>query len=319
MTEYGQILDQLTDQHSSQEKQIIDENKTVLENTQSSDALFTVDQFVANLSKATADKNKAYATRPIQNISGYDVASGCVRQIYYRLMGIPLRSYEDLWLPVTMRGVIGSAVHDYIQEHFEFTEVEKSMKIPSINFSGRYDCSIGNHTLVEIKTAPYLGEKGYENIIKTQQARIEDFYQVMTYKYVLETFLDEMKRQPLQSLRTEPPAADEYNIKHLQFIYVAHDIISADLESVQDNKTAVAALKRELKSSKNKFSFITCITYDLTRIPNVDDYTNYIKNKIEMINDHLSSNKTPMMDNPFINKKSCYFCKYKDQCRIEGG
>jgi hypothetical protein len=316
MSEYGQMLDQLSNDSNKQKEQVINESKDEI--VQSSDDLFTVDQFVANLSRSTAEKNRRYATRPIQNISGYDIASGCIREIYYRLTGVPLKSYEDLWLPVTMRGVIGSAVHDYIQENFNFTEVEKSMKVPSINFSGRYDCSIGNHTLVEIKTAPYLGDKGYKNVVKTQQARKADFHQVMTYKYVLENFLKEMQRQPRESLRTDPPSADNYDIKYLQFIYIAHDIISADLESIPENRSLIAAFKRQLKSGKNKFSFITCITYDLTRIPNLDEYIKPIKSKIGAINDHLSSNKTPTMSNPFINKDSCFFCKYKEKCQIDG-
>lgn len=319
MSEYGQMIDRLSNDFNDSDKIITETEDKPIIAAQSNDSLFTVDAFVKNLREATAAKNKKYATESIQSISGYDIASGCIREIYYRLIGIPLKSYEDPWLPVTMRGTIGSAVHDYIQGNFNFTEVERSMKVPSIHFSGRYDCSIGNHTLVEIKTAPYLGEKGYKTVVKTQQARRDDFYQVMTYKYILENFLKEMQSQPIGILRTSPPKADKYNIRYLQFIYIAHDIISADLESIRDNNSAIAAFKKELKSGKNKFSFITCITYDLNRIPNLADYINYVKSKIEAINNYLNDNKLPLISDPYINKGSCFFCKYKEKCQIDGG
>ena len=313
MSDYNSLLTQIKDESNTNESS----QTTNIKEQPPIDKLFTVDSFVKHLAHNSHTKNKHYSTRQ-QRISGYDIASGCIKQVIYRLKKVPLQNYTDTWLPVMMRSTLGSGVHDFIQDNYPFTELEKSMKVNSINFSGRFDGCIGNHTIAEIKSLPYLGPKGYETVIKTQCARTADFYQNITYKYILENHLEEIKQHPRTDLRTDPPAADKYDIKHIQFIYVAHDIFASDVDSIHEANAAITKFKRQLKTAKNKFAFITCITYDLTKI-NIDPYMTYVKEKIEDINNHLESNKTPTMDNKFINKESCFFCKYKRQCKVDGG
>jgi len=126
-----------------------------------------------------------------------------------------------------MRASLGNAVHDCIQKNSDqFTEQEKSIKVPSIRCSVRLDCLIGDNILVEIKSCTYTD---YKKIIKNQTPRIEDFYQVMMYKYLLEHHLKEAQAQT--QLRTPPPELAKYNIDTLQLIYVAHDICASDAES----------------------------------------------------------------------------------------
>jgi hypothetical protein len=310
MSDYDALLGQLGDVENLKKaaKKIQQAKQVRIASTQPQKQ-FTVEELIENIAINSGEKNKSYMGAT-QRISGYDLASGCIRSVLYRLRNTPINNYVDNWLPVTMRVRLGNAVHDYIQENFEFTETEGSMKINSINFSGRFDCMMGNNCLIEIKSCTY-GD--YAKIINQQVARSSDFYQVMAYKYILENHLEEAKKHPRKDLRTDPPKADHYNIDRIQFIYVAHDLVTADVDSIKKADEAAKALRRQMQSTRNKFAFITAITYDLTTL-NIQPYMDYIENKITEINNFLKSNKFPTMDNAYVNKSACFFCKYKEQC-----
>lgn len=313
MSDYDALLGQLGDvENLKKAAKKIQQTKKINIPIQEQIKIFTVDEFVENVRENSATKNKKYMDKA-QRISGYDIASGCIREVLYRMRGTPVKDYADNWLPVIMRMKLGNAVHDFIQDNFEFTETEGSIKINSINFSGRFDCMMGNHTLIEIKSCTY---SDYAKIIQRQVVRDSDFYQVMAYKYILENHLAEAKKHPRKDLRTDPPQADYYDIKRVQFIYVAHDLISSDVDSIKAADEAAKALRRQMQSAKNKFAFITVMTYDLTKLK-MDTYINYVKLKISEINNFLKSNKTPVITNSFVNKQSCFFCKYKEQCQTD--
>jgi CRISPR/Cas system-associated exonuclease Cas4 (RecB family) len=271
--------------------------------------LFTVEQFVENVWRNSIFLNKVRHDAA-NRISGYDISSGCIREVFFRFNNYPVQKYADSWLPISLRGIIGNAVHDFIQRNYNFTETERSMKVPSINFSGRFDGMIGNNILCEIKSCTY---KDYKTIISKQSARTSDFYQCFCYKYILENHLDEIKSQPRETLRTDPPSADKYNIDKFQLIYVAQNVVNSDASSISECEKEVTALNKMLKTAKNPFAFIHVLTYDLTKL-NTEVYETYVKEKIEAIMEFINNNKVPPKDHKFVLTSLCFFCKYKDHC-----
>ena len=172
---------------------------------------FDLDTFINETHIKSRDKNKEAIEKQLY-MSAYDVASSCISNIIYKIRNTPIQSYATKWLPVVLRSYLGNAAHAFIQhESKQFTEQEVSLKVPSIRFSGRLDCLINNDVLVEIKSLPY---KEYKKIIKNQTPRIGDFYQCMTYKYILENHLDEAKNHTEQT-RTQKPKLDKYNIRYI--------------------------------------------------------------------------------------------------------
>jgi len=272
--------------------------------------IFNINSFVSELRENDAKKSKEYSLKNT-NMSAYDIASGCIGKIVMKILNHPVEDYGSSWLPVLMRGYIGNSIHDFIQsESNQFTETERSLKIPSIHFSGRFDAIIGNNNLIEIKSCTYAD---YKKIIKNHQPRLNDFYQLMTYKYILENYLEEAQRQPRETLRSDPPKQREYNIDTIQFIFVCHQIFAADYDTMGQAINDVKLIKQMLGSKHNQFYFITSLVIDLTKLE-IDQYINPIKQKIERINHYVSLNKLPDKDDEFINNKDCFFCLYKRNC-----
>lgn len=283
-------------------KEILDEN--IEYNT------FDVRKFISELTQININQN-AYV-ESVPSISGYSIASDCIMMTLKKIMRTPIESYISPWLPIMMRGVIGEAIHNFIQNNTkQFTELEKSIKVPSINFSGRIDALIGPNILVEIKSCTY---KDYETILKSNKPRENDFYQALTYKYILENYLDEVKNPGVET-RTEPPMLDKYDIKKIQFIYVAHEIFSADHENIHKSIKFAAEVRKQLESKKNPFSFIQAIDINLENI-DISNHLDYIKNKIERINYYLNTGKLPDITDEFVDKTKCFFCLYKSVCEI---
>jgi hypothetical protein len=157
---------------------------------------FDVAIFAQEVASKAENKNRVYA-EVASNINAYDIADNCIRQIVYKLTQTPVKSFGDKWLPLSFRSTLGSACHDFIQGiSTQFTESEISLKVPSIRFSGRLDNLIGYNVLVEIKSCTY---NDYKKIIRDQKPRLADFYQVMTYKYVLENHLEEAKKPEIKT------------------------------------------------------------------------------------------------------------------------
>lgn len=272
---------------------------------------FNIDTFIKELYERSSVRNQLYR-ESIQNISAYDISSGCIREIIYKLANTPVESFADKWLPILMRSTIGTAIHEFIQNNTnQFTEREVSLKIPSIRFSGRLDNLIGPNNLIEIKSCPY---SDYEKIITTRKPRVSDFYQSVTYKYILENHLEEA-RDPKIEIRkgTVKPKFDKYEIKTVQFIYVAHDVTATDVDSFAEILERIKQLKRLLNSKSNSFFFITTMVVDLTNGV-AAPFMEYVSNKIKAINHYMDIQQLPNMDDPYIDKKSCFFCLYKRIC-----
>lgn len=268
---------------------------------------FDIEIFARELYEHSETKNRE-VIESSTSINAYDVAHNCIKQVVYRLNNTPVESFANKWLPIFMRSFIGSAIHEFIQSSSQFTEREISVKVPSIRFSGRADCSIGNNTIVEIKSLPY---PEYKKIVKNRTPRREDYLQTLAYKIMYEDHLKEAKVQ--QNTRTSPPKFDYYHIDKIQYIYVAHDIISSDNESLAEALDIIKTLKKKLQSKKDPFFFISSLVMDLTTV-DVSKDIEWIKNKIKAINYYLDNKLTPSNDDEFVDGKGCYFCLYKDLC-----
>lgn len=274
---------------------------------------FNIDTFTKELYEKSALKNQLYR-ESTQNINAYDIASGCIREIVYKLNDTPVESFADKWLPILMRSMIGTSIHEFIQNNTnQFTEREVSLKIPSIRFSVRLDNLIGSNILVEIKSCPY---SDYGKIISSRKPRVNDFYQAMVYKYVLENHLTEAK-DPSIRIRpgTEKPKLDSYDIQKVQFIYVAHDITATDVDTFGEILQRIKDLKKLLNSKSNSFFFMTTMLVDVTN-GIAKPYIEYVENKLKAINCHMDNNTLPDANDPYIDKSKCFFCMYSGQCDL---
>jgi len=273
------------------------------------DFLFNVDNFIKDLETKSAYKNKAYSSNA-SSISSYDISSNCIRETIFKILNYPVESFKDVWLPIVMRSFLGNAIHDFIQSISTcFTESEVSLKVPSIRTSCRIDNLINDNVLVEIKSCPY---DDYSKIISSKRPRIADFRQTLFFRYLLHNHLIEAKQQPLNTLRSSPPKLDKYNIRYIQYIYVAHDIIASDVSSMSQAFALVKQMKKLLESRYNKFFFITALTLDLETV-DITCHELDIVEKLNMINYCLTNNIIPNKDSKFI-KDSCFFCMYKKIC-----
>lgn len=272
---------------------------------------FNIQKYCDEVRQKSEEKNRIYQYYA-ENISGYSIATECIGTTVFKILNYPVEDFSNKWLPIVMRASLGKAVHDTIQENTDqFTEQECSMKVPSIRTSVRLDGLISNNVLVEIKSCTY---DDYRKILREQTPRISDFYQVMMYKYIIENYLDECKQQT--NTRTPPPQLDEYNIDTLQFIYVAHDIMTADVESFSECMKIVKDVKKLLKSKNNQFFFMTSLVLDTNQF-DTTPYIDFIKNKIERINWYIDHNKFPTIEDEFVDTKKCFFCLYNNNCPIK--
>jgi hypothetical protein len=271
--------------------------------------LFTVENFISQLKKQSHILNKSYHNNS-HNINAYDIASQCARVPFFRIKDYPVKDYSSSWLPLSMRGVIGTSIHDFIQSVDNiFTETEVCLKIPSLQISARTDALINNNILVEVKSCTY---SDYDNILKNRSPRNADFYQAVFYKYLLENHIDEIRQQqPTRSGRL--PKYDNYDIKYIQLIYLCHELIASDSSTLSEDIKFSKNLKRKLDSKRNPFWFLTTLTVDLTKI-DIKIYEDYILEKYKTIKHSIDSNNIISMDNKFIDTKGCFFCVYKNVC-----
>jgi hypothetical protein len=270
--------------------------------------LFSVDFFKEKLKEKSANKNKEYQNVS-QNISAYDIFS-CIRIPYFRINSFPIEDYSNNWLPIEMRAALGSAAHDFIQGVPDvFTETEVCLKVPDLKLSIRLDALINDDVLVEIKSCSY---SDYDKILSSKKPRVKDFYQTMLYKHLLENYLDIVKQQK-PSRNGSLPKLNSYNIKYIQFIYICHELIAADADSISESLALSKTLKKQLDSRNNPFWFIKSLTIDLSKIDS-NVYINLISDKITQINYHLNNKTIPSLDNQYIDKKDCYFCLYNKIC-----
>lgn len=271
--------------------------------------LFTIDNFISQLKKHSHNSNKSYHNASV-NINAYDIAKQCARVPYFRINNFPVEDYSSSWLPLSMRGVIGSACHDFLQSvDGVFSELEVCMKIPSMQISVRADGLINHDTVVEIKSCNYAD---YDKVLKTNTPRSADFFQAVFYKYLLENHLDEIKQQKPTRNGTLPKR-DKYDIRYIQMIYLCHELIASDSETISADIKFSKDLKKKLDSKKNRFWFLTSLTIDLTTF-DIQPYIDYILEKYNTIKTSLDTKVMIPMDNKYIDSKECFFCVYKNIC-----
>jgi len=285
-----------------------DQRDTEIVYNPSSPSYFDINRFIDNIRKKSLEENRAYFENS-HFINAYDITSSCIRQTVYRLLKVPVVIKEDVWLPVSFRAKLGKAIHDFIQSNYEFTEVEISMRVPSIRISLRIDALINNNVLVEIKSLPF---KDYIKVVKTKTPRISDFKQMVLYKYILENYLSEIKQTPVSNNKVKPKL-DNYNIQYFQLIYVAHDVLSSDFSTYSEMMKYISNFKKIVDSRHNQFFFISSLDFDLSSL-NLESYVSEIVEKISEINKFVSSNKIPPINHKFIDKKQCYFCQFSQIC-----
>lgn len=308
---YGNILNQVTSpiKNNNQLNNPTNETKVEVINNNKIPNLFNVDLFVEDVKIKTEQINKEQALNTY-NISSYAIAHDCIREAFFRILDYPAKSYQNQYVPIRLKATLGNAIHEFIQSHSSiFTELEASIKVPSIRMSCRIDALIDNNVIIEIKSCNF---KDYESILKNKKPRDSDFLQVALYKYLLENHLEEAKKQT--NTRTQVPKLDKYNIEYFQFIYVANDILSAESNTLSEALNDVNKVKKLLDSKHNQFYFINTVTLDLKTF-DINPYYTWIINKINYLNNYLNNNKIPPLTDPYINNKSCFFCIYKDICK----
>ena len=280
---------------------------------------FDISIFEDELFNKSYEQNKARMNYDNQNITGYDICTSCIQEVIYKLRHTPITNYADSWLPIFMRTEIGNATHKFIQTNTaQFTETELNLKVPSIKFYGKVDYAIGSNILGEIKSVPY---NEYASIVKNQKPREKDFLQLMTYVYMIENYLSEILSDDTKVAKRNglKPQLDHYDIKTIQFLYVAHDIISSnETESLTAARKRITELKRQVRSKNNQFFFITAIDLNLTDEVK-DTVFEYIKNKISDIHYYMNTNTNPTLSSRYVNTaaNSCMFCLYKDVCELK--
>ena len=253
-------------------------------------------------------KQQYYSTA----LNAYDLL-GCIRAAIFKYRKTPVESYADKWLPIMLRAEIGSAIHKFIQDNTnQLTEKEVYLKVPSIYFSGRIDGLIGQSTLVEIKSCTY---DDYRKILNSLTPRSSDFVQTIIYKYVLENYCQEIKEVNKGREGINLPKYDNYSINKIQYIYVAHDIISADVSTINEAIKIVSDIKKMLQSKRNKFFFITSLVIDTG--DQVTDHVNYVRDIIETCKTFIESNKMPPKDHKYVDTSKCFFCIYQQICNRE--
>ena len=274
---------------------------------------FSVSDFQKEL-KLNSQKNNKYFHNNTDRFNAYDIAHNCIRSVLFRTFKFPLKDYSDSWLPVKLRTDLGNACHTFIQSSKIFTEQEVYLRVPSLNISTKIDCLINNNVLVEIKSCNYTD---YSAIIKNNLPRTKDLYQAVLYKHLLENYLDESSSQVLTSDEIKKynlPKLKKYNIKVLQFIYVCHELISAEANTIEQDIEFSKRLKKFMNSKNNKFWFIKEIQLDLENF-NIEKIENHVIDKLKELKMYYDNKKIPDLNNKYVDSKACFFCLFKEVCR----
>ena len=277
---------------------------------------FSISKFQEEIREISEDKNLKRAQRPNQNITGYDIAHNCMQNIIFKLRNIPVESYADKWLPIHMRSSIGTGIHEFIQRNTQqFTEIEPNIIVPSIGFYGKIDGLIGPNILAEIKSCAW---SDYSKIISSQKPRQKDYLQAMTYSFILEKFCDETRSSESKKRIYKggcQPKLEKYNINKIQFIYIAHDIFSADLESTEETLVKLNKIKKKIRTKNNPFYFISSLVLNITEEEKIKTFS-WIEEKFNTIHKYITSNTDPTSDDPFLDTTGCFFCRYKQVCNF---
>jgi hypothetical protein len=292
--------------------EISDFNNTDTSNLEEKYSVFDVNNFIQELKVNSQVSNKRFHDSS-ERFNSYDIAHTCIRSVLFRIFHYPLYDYSDSWLPVKLRTNLGTACHDFLQQSKMFTETEVYLRVPSKNISVKIDCLINNNVLVEIKSCNYAD---YDQIIKKNLPRTKDIYQAVLYKHLLENDLEESSKQDFTEEEIRKynfPKHESYKIKTIQFIYICHELVCADTESIEQDIEFSKRLKKFLKSKNNKFWFIKTIELNLENF-NIVNIENHVTDKLKELQKYHSVKQIPDMNNKYVDLKSCFFCLFKETC-----
>lgn len=275
---------------------------------------FDISLFATELDEKLALQNKERYNYS-SNITAYSIAHDCIMYTVKKILNYPVPSFGSNWLPIVFRTELGNSLHSAIQKNtMQFDEVELQLKVPSIRFYGKCDGNSGNNVIADIKGLPF---KEYMDILKNNKPRQSDFLQVMCYKYIIENYLDEIKQTLLDEQSKKPdkkfsiPKLNKYEIDTLDLIYVAHDVLSSDYETISECLQFQEEIKKRLnKGNSNPFYFMSVLSIKVDSF-DCQTWINFIKDKISAINYYVDSNKLPPMNHPYIKKDKCFFCMFK--------
>lgn len=190
----------------------------------------------------------------------------CLRKTYYSRMKYEIdlnKQFNFVYLDLINE--IGNAIHSYIQEIYNFTEIEKTVISEKYKIKGRVD-AIKDSFLYEFKT---LDEKKFKGIYLK-----EHYYQPIIYSYILNSeygyniktitlvyfFRDNLKRRPYA---IDLPIDDRVAISFLEnakLLYdcikkkIIPDTINSDKEQCRWCSYKKYCEKDSLKNNKNNIS-----------------------------------------------------------------
>lgn len=189
--------------------------------TSSSSIGFDVDKFENMMRSRLIDDYKKMQSYERPYISVTELFY-CMRKSYYTRLKYSTdlkQQFSFAYLDIINR--IGNTVHDYVQEIYNFSEVEKTIVSEKYKTKGRCD-AITQPFLYEIKT---LDEKKFTGMYLK-----EHYYQPLIYSYILNTEYN-------------------YNIKTITLIYVFRDNIKRKPYTIDlpiDDKIAIGFLDQAL-------------------------------------------------------------------------
>lgn len=189
--------------------------------TNSSSIGFDVDKFENMMRSRLIDDYKKMQSYERPYISVTELFY-CMRKSYYTRLKYSTdlkQQFNFAYLDIINR--IGNTVHDYVQEIYNFSEVEKTIVSEKYKTKGRCD-AITQPFLYEIKT---LDEKKFTGMYLK-----EHYYQPLIYSYILNTEYN-------------------YNIKTITLIYVFRDNIKRKPYTIDlpiDDKIAIGFLDQAL-------------------------------------------------------------------------
>lgn len=279
-----------------------------------SSPLFETRAFKELVRQDSISRNKSYASNSV-NIGGYDIAHNCMKTTLFRMLGFQPTNYANSWLPLGFRAALGTATHNYIQDLSLgkiFTECEVCLKVPSKRISMRLDALINDETLVEIKSCSYTD---YKKILTSNKPRLGDLHQAIFYRWLLQNHLEEMKKQEPTRGGIRPTLNDYSNIKYIQMIYICHELISAESDTMRDAIKYATSIRKLAKkeSGISDFWFIAPLAIS-TQSFDIKSHENYLVNKLEELLKYLELKQLPPDDHPYVDNTKCFFCQFKDQC-----
>ncbi len=216
-------------------KKIIEEcqEKTSLDTPQlsSNSVGFDVEKFEALMRSKLIDNYKKLQSYERPYISVTELFY-CLRKSYYsRLKYSTDLKKQFNFAYLDLINAVGNTVHDYVQEIYNFTEIEKTIVSEKYKTKGRCD-AINDKILYEFKTldeskftGKYITEHYYQPIIYAYILNTEYNYDIKTITLVY-FFRDNLKRRPYT---IDLPIDDKVAISFLEYAVLLHNCVNTKI------------------------------------------------------------------------------------------